>query len=245
MCPTGLPATASTSARPALTGDPPPALDFQLSVAQASNPSSLVLPETSPRYQALKDRPDSVIEISPESHSYAAEFARRIGGSNLPNSTTTVSPGSCIATTKPKPSGGALIIDYGQASTIPTSTLRGIRGHKLVSPFATPGQVDISVDVDFTALAEAALKASEGVEVHGPVEQGDWLDQMGMKERIDMLCKQAENVSPIGAESAKRIRAAATRLTEKGGGGMGRLYKVMSILPEAGGRKPVGFGGEI
>ena len=38
--------------------------------------------------------------------------------------------------------------------------------------------MDLSADVDFTALAEAALNASEGVEVHGPVEQGVFLEGM-------------------------------------------------------------------
>ena len=217
--------------------------DFQLSLAKASTPTSLVLPETSQRYKALKSRPDSVIEISPESHSYVAEFAHRIGGANQSRGFQTTD--STSRTSKPSPSGGALIIDYGPSATIPTSTLRGIKAHKLVSPFVSPGEIDISADVDFTALAEAALNASEGVEVHGPIEQGDWLELMGMKERVEMLCKNASKSGTEGEETVKRIRSAATRLVEKGGGGMGRLYKFLAITPESGGRRPVGFGGEL
>ncbi|MCJ1441427.1 MAG: hypothetical protein MMC23_001914 [Stictis urceolatum] len=243
VTPTHPPTAISTSSRPSLSSNSLNMPDFQLSLAKASTPTSLVLPETSQRYKALKSRPDSVIEISPESHSYVAEFAHRIGGANQSRGFQTTD--STSRTSKPSPSGGALIIDYGPSATIPTSTLRGIKAHKLVSPFVSPGEIDISADVDFTALAEAALNASEGVEVHGPIEQGDWLELMGMKERVEMLCKNASKSGTEGEETVKRIRSAATRLVEKGGGGMGRLYKFLAITPESGGRRPVGFGGEL
>lgn len=222
--------------------------DFQLSLAKASTPPSLLLPTLSSRYKSLLPTPGSVIEISPESCSYAAEFARRIGGSLSGPTTTQSNPYSNRQTTSPsvgksRPSGAALILDYGPSSTIPTSTLRGIRAHQLVSPFTWPGLVDISADVDFTALAEAALGASEGVEVHGPVEQGVWLERMGIREREEMLCMALEKE---GREEAKKdIRDAIERLVERGGGAMGKLYKVMAIVPERGGRKPVGFGGDV
>ncbi|MCJ1431010.1 hypothetical protein MMC27_000360 [Xylographa pallens] len=229
--------TATASPSPTSTPTPTPQLpDFQLSLAKASTPNSLVLPETSPRYKALKPYPGSVIEICPEARSYAAEFARRIGGSPLPSKTS--STNSSTQTTKPTPSGAALILDYGPSATIPTSTLRGIRAHALVSPFVSPGQVDLSADVDFTALAEAAVEASPGVEVHGPVEQGAWLERMGIRERAAMLGK------PGGVES-EVVRTSVERLVERGGGGMGRLYKVLAIVPEGGGRGVVGFGGDV
>lgn len=126
-----------------------------------------------------------------------------------------------------------------------------------MSPFSHPGQVDISADVDFTALADAALAASPGVEVHGPVEQGGWLERMGIRERSEMICnavgtagakqagKKAENEKQQ-QERTKRIRHAINRLVERGGGGMGRIYKVLAIVPENGGRRrPVGFGGDV
>ncbi|MCJ1477012.1 hypothetical protein MMC13_005683 [Lambiella insularis] len=217
----------AASPPPPTTLTPPelPPSDFQLSLATASNPSSLLLPEVSARYRALKPLPGSVIEISPEARSYAAEFARRIGGS----------PQGI----KPQPSGAALILDYGPLSTIPTSTLRGIRAHQLVSPFSLPGKVDISADVDFTALAEAAVEASAGVEVHGPVEQGAWLERMGIMERAEMLEEKK------AGDERTSVRRAVNRLVERGGGGMGRLYKVLAIVPERGGKKVVGFGGGV
>lgn len=207
--------------------------EFELTLSRAATPHSLYLPEISPRYRALKCTPDSLIEVSPESHAYAQEFARRIGGSK--------------DEPKEKPSGAALILDYGPADTIPTNSLRGIRAHKRVSPLSAPGLVDLSADVDFVALAEAALGASPRVEVHGPVEQGDFLMAMGIRERAEMLVKALGAGGKGGDEDKKKsVEGAWKRLVDRGGSGMGKVYKAMAILPESGGRRrPVGFGGDV
>lgn len=226
--------------------------DFQLTLAKASNPTSLVLPETSPRYRHLKSQPGSCIEVSPESSRYVQDFARRIGGKRGPSAPTSASTSrktdttsgsmrSAQATRQRQPSGAALIIDYGPSSTVPVNTLRGIRAHRRVSPFVSPGEVDLSADVDFTALAEAAINASEGVEVYGPVEQGVWLIQMGIRERARQLLAAAKDES-----KRKEMELGWKRLVEGGPGGMGKIYKVLAVVPESGGRRrPVGFGGDI
>ena len=148
---------------------------------------------------------------------------------------------------KSEPSGAALILDYGHLDIIPANTLRGIRSHKHTSPFSSPGLVDLSADVDFTALAEAAISASEGIEVHGPVEQGYWLESVGIRERAQILSKAIDKEATEGSEEKKRgIKQSVERLIERGGGGMGRIYKAMAIVPEGGGqRRPVGFGGNV
>ncbi|OAL38308.1 hypothetical protein AYO20_02367 [Fonsecaea nubica] len=231
--------------------DPEP--DFQLTLAKASTPSSLVIPER-PRYRPLKAQVSSRVEVSPESSRYIQDFARRIGGNEVPPAT--------LARGKPKqgladvpqrkPSGAALIIDYGPLDTVPVNSLRAIRKHKIISPFVYAGDADISADVDFGALADAALEASPGVEVHGPVEQGTWLMQLGIKERAERLLNELDKkAGTTGAEEAveKRRREAEMgwrRLVEGGPKGMGKAYKVMTILPENGGRRrPVGFGGSV
>jgi SAM-dependent MidA family methyltransferase len=201
--------------------------EFQLTLSKSSTPHSLYLPEISPRYQALKSTPDSLIEISPESHAYAQEFAERIGGTKAAPKT---------------PSGAAIILDYGPADAIPVNSLRGIREHKRVSPLSSPGLVDLSADVDFVALAETALGASPGVEVHGPIEQGTFLLGMGIKERAEMLIKGLGS----DVEKKKRVESSWQRLVDRGGSGMGKVYKAMAIVPESGGkRRPVGFGGDV
>lgn len=153
---------------------------------------------------------------------------------------------------KPTPSGAALILDYGTRDTVPVNTLRGIKEHRSVSPFSQPGLVDISADVDFLALAEAAINSSEGVEVHGPVEQASFLEAMGIKERAEQLVKKAtrnEDGKEDGneAEKRKRIESGWKRLVDRGPSGMGKVYKAMAIVPHIPGakRRPVGFGGDV
>jgi SAM-dependent MidA family methyltransferase len=209
-----------------LQGETP--AEFQLILSSTPTRHSRYLPETSSRYRKLKQTPDSVVEICPDASIYASDFAARIGGSpTYP---------------KARPSGAALILDYGTSDTIPINSLRGIRQHRLVNPFTAPGLVDLSADVDFTALADAATLASEGVEVHGPVPQGDFLELMGIRERAEMLTKKP-GLEPSAVEN---ITKAWKRLVDRGPGGMGKTYKVLAILPENDGRRrPVGFGGDV
>ncbi|XP_044718058.1 putative s-adenosyl-L-methionine-dependent methyltransferase domain-containing protein [Hirsutella rhossiliensis] len=203
-----------------------PLAEFQLILSSGTTRHSRYLPESSPRYRKLKQTPDAVIEICPDASLHAADFATRIGGSPKHP--------------KPDAKGAALVLDYGTADTVPVNSLRGIRHHRLVSPFSSPGLVDLSADVDFTAIAESATRASRGVEVHGPVPQADFLELMGIRERTKMLTQGAET----GA--AENIDKAWRRLVDRGPNGMGKVYKALAILPENDGRRrPVGFGGDV
>ncbi|KAI1805663.1 DUF185 domain-containing protein [Daldinia bambusicola] len=225
--------------------DPVP--EFQLTLSPSVTRHAQYLPESSPRYKALKSIPGALIEVCPDSSMYAADFATRIGG---PPSTSTTSPSP--SPPKPHPSGAALIIDYGPTSTIPANSLRGIRRHRRVSPFSSPGLVDLSADVDFGAVVEAATRASPGVECHGPVDQAYFLEAMGVRQRAEMLAKKLLSAGAgagagAGAEEkAKEIERSWMRLVDRGPNGMGKIYKVLAILPENDGRRrPVGFGGDV
>ncbi|KAK2731784.1 hypothetical protein FQN57_003164 [Myotisia sp. PD_48] len=209
--------------------------EFRLSLAKSATPASLVMPEMSPRYQAMRSTRGSTIEISPESHAYIQEIARRIGGPANDSNQGGISPSIC------KPAGAALILDYGPASNIPINSLRGIKSHKIVSPFTSPGKVDLSVDVDFTALAEAALNASPEVEVYGPTEQGSFLQSLGIEERAAQLLRTVKDQS-----QKNQLELGWKRLVSRSGGGMGGIYKAMAIVPGSEGkRRPVGFGGQV
>ncbi|KAL2018902.1 hypothetical protein VTK56DRAFT_10269 [Thermocarpiscus australiensis] len=226
---------ASLNTPPSQSRDTPPP-DFQLTLAKSPTRHSLYLPESSPRYRAIKSAvgPGALLEICPDASLYASDFAARIGGSPQHP--------------KPTPSGAALILDYGPGDgTVPTNSLRGIRRHRRVSPFAEPGLTDLSADVDFAALAEAATRASDGVEVHGPVEQGTFLELMGIRERAAALAAQAARAGPDEArKKAADVERAWKRLVDRGPGGMGKVYKALAILPEnEGRRRPVGFGGDV
>ncbi|KAK7552074.1 S-adenosyl-L-methionine-dependent methyltransferase [Phyllosticta citricarpa] len=259
VAPTPLTSTHASLNTPTSLRDHTPVPDFQLILSKGPTPHSMYLPHTSPRYSALQNTPESVIEISPESTAYASDFAIRIGGSPATSSKKSSgamgsqSSGSMnTLSTKSQPSGAALILDYGTASTIPTNSLRGIRGHKAVSPFALPGEVDISADVDFTALAESAINASPNVEVHGPVDQSHFLESMGIRERAQMLLKHAEGQTGVTEDEKRqfqeRIDAGWKRLVDRGPNGMGKLYKALAIVPyrpDSAVRRPVGFGGDV
>lgn len=231
-------------------------LEFELTVSKSPTPHSLCLPTISKRYKDLENTVDAIIEISPESLSYINDFAERIGGSNPANSPQkkiqdSLAPesqniASCKQSrlfTKPHPSGAALILDYGPLDTIPANSLRGIRAHRQTSPFQSPGLIDLSADVDFFALAESALGASPGIEVHGPVEQSFFLSTMGIKERAGRLIQGA-----MDDETKRRLESSWRRLVDIGPNGMGKTYKAMAIVPhknEGPLRRPVGFGGDI
>ena len=270
--------TTTTTRHPPPARSPAPTADdradeteeFTLTLAKASTPNSLIMPSRA-RYRHLQHHPGSRVEISPDSHRYMADIARRIGGGSggpsAPSSSSSPSsspPPTSTPHHTPRSGGAALIIDYGPSSsspdrTIPTNTLRAIKAHRvLASPFVTPGAADLSADVDFGALADAALEASEGVEVHGPIGQGSWLGIMGGWERVESLVKLGggggggEGEDGVGGEGERRrkrreeIETAWRRLVETGPGGMGQVYKVMAVVPECGGRRrPVGFGGEV
>ena len=202
--------------------------EFQLILSAGTTRHSRYIPESSPRYRKLKQVSGSLVEVCPDASLYATDFASRIGGSDKHP--------------KPKPSGAALILDYGTSDTVPVNSLRGIRHHRLVNPLSSPGLVDLSADVDFTAIAETAVSASRGVEVHGPIPQGDFLELMGIRQRAEMLTR----TPGLSKEQVEAIDKAWKRLVDRGPNGMGKVYKALAILPENNGRRrPVGFGGDI
>lgn len=194
----------------------PKDVKFHVTIAPKKT-TAAYLPQNSPRHNALPV--GSRVEISPETLTYSKKIRD-------------------IITSNQKKQGAALFVDYGPAETIPINTFRGIRDHKIVSPFEKPGSVDLSADVDFGAIKELMLNLG-GVAVHGPVEQGDWLNELGMGYRAQMLMETVKT-----EEERDKIKKSYLRLVEKGGSGMGKIYKFMGIVPEDG-KKLVGFGGDL
>lgn len=187
---------------------------FFLTTSKDVTPMAHVVSKSHTRYEKLGV--GSKVEVCPEGWDVAEQLAQIVH----------------------KSGGAALVVDYGPADTIPVETLRAIKDHRIVSPFQTPGDADLSTDVDFQGLKIAAQE-SHAVDVFGPVEQGDWLHQLGIGARATALA----NAQPDDA-GKKRIAQAYNRLVERGGGAMGKVYKVMSIVPQ-GSPAPVGFGGGL
>ncbi len=115
--------------------------------------------------------------------------------------------------------GGALIIDYGHMQSGFGDTLQAVRNHKYWPPLASPGRADLTVHVDFEAIARGAIDS--GVKVHGPVTQGQFLDRLGLALRIEMLCKGKT------AEEVAKIQAGASRIAASNQ--MGEIFKVLCI----------------
>ncbi|KAI9890150.1 MAG: hypothetical protein M1814_004431 [Vezdaea aestivalis] len=217
----------------------PPTPDFQLVLSKHQTGHAQYLPHQSSRYKPLLNISDATIEISPESLSAMWSIAEHIGGVSPLKRPPGAGKGPSKVPDSPlpksQPSGAALIIDYGSAETVPVNSLRGIRAHRHTSPFERAGETDLSADVDFGALVETALKASKGVEAHGPVEQGAWLENMGIRELAKIL----------KGKGAKGVDEALDRLVGRERAGMGKVYKVLSVVPERNGVPPVGFGGDV
>lgn len=114
--------------------------------------------------------------------------------------------------------GAALFIDYGHDEPRLGSTLQAVRAHRMVDPFASPGEADLTAHVDFSALA--AIAQSRGVRWLGTVEQGRFLRLLGIEARTEALVATAP-------DQADAIQAACERLI--GEGQMGILFKVMGL----------------
>jgi NADH dehydrogenase [ubiquinone] 1 alpha subcomplex assembly factor 7 len=114
--------------------------------------------------------------------------------------------------------GAAILIDYGYAEHAAGDTLQAVHAHAYADPFARPGTSDLTAHVDFSALASAAR--AEGAIVAGPVDQGTWLEALGLSARATMLAK----ASPA---RAAEIESARARLADAGQ--MGTLFKALAI----------------
>ncbi|RKP32738.1 hypothetical protein METBISCDRAFT_29342 [Metschnikowia bicuspidata] len=183
-------------------------MEFHLTASIRETPSS-VIPTVRNR---LKNLPiGSRIEVCADAEFYMKRIVELVRGSN----------------------GAALIVDYGPADEVPLNSLRGIYKHKFVSPFYKPGEVDLSIDVDFGNLK---VLAGNKVAAFGPAEQGDWLHEMGIGHRFDQLIKAANLMA-----NKELLYESYLRLTSKEERGMGKIYKFLALMPP-GSAKPAGFG---
>lgn len=122
--------------------------------------------------------------------------------------------------------GALLAIDYGYAEKQMGETLQAVRGHAYTDPLLAPGESDLSVHVDFPALANAARAA--GASVYGPVPQGIFLSRLGIAQRAEVLKRNAN------AAQAAAIDAALARLALPGpvagpNASMADLFKALAV----------------
>jgi NADH dehydrogenase [ubiquinone] 1 alpha subcomplex assembly factor 7 len=127
--------------------------------------------------------------------------------------------------------GAALIADYGHTQPGLGETLQAVSKHKYADVLEEPGLRDITAHVDFGTLGTVAGK---NVAIAGPVTQGQFLIALGIEARAQKL---AENAT---AKQQEDIMTALCRLIAPRE--MGRLFKVMALMPKDGMLKPAGFG---
>lgn len=190
-----------------LVGLAPDGTTFRFHLGPASPLLAHLLPPAL-REAGPEDLPDgAVVEVSPAGQWVAAEIGRRLAADG----------------------GAALIVDYGHTTARSGITLQAVRGHRRWDVLRAPGEADLTAHVDFDSLAAAA--AAEGATRLEPVEQGLFLERLGIGARAERLSAQA------GPEQAAAIRSAHARLTAPAE--MGQLFKVLALchgaeLPLAG-----------
>jgi NADH dehydrogenase [ubiquinone] 1 alpha subcomplex assembly factor 7 len=138
----------------------------------------------------------AIIETCPAAAAIVEEIARRLAAQG----------------------GAALVIDYGRTSLAHGSSLQALRAHAKIDPFACPGEADLTAHVDFSVLPGIARAA--GARWMGTVEQGAFLNALGLGARVQALGRAA----PAKADA---VRAAAYRLSAPEA--MGALFKVMGL----------------
>lgn len=114
----------------------------------------------------------------------------------------------------------ALFIDYGHARSAHGETLQAVKDHRFVDPLAEPGEADLTAQVDFEALAGAALSA--GLAASPVSTQRDFLFRLGLAPRAEALVR----VNPAAFDT---IRAGAERLVDPSPAGMGALFKAITL----------------
>jgi len=139
----------------------------------------------------------SIMEIAPAREALAHTIAQRLAAQR----------------------GAALLIDYGPLVSGLGDTLQAVRDHKKVDPLAEPGLADLTTHVDFAALA--AIARTAGVQTHGPVPQGIFLQRLGIMARAATLMQKAT------PQQAAALGNAIGRLIEPEQ--MGTLFKVLAL----------------
>lgn len=183
---------------------------FHLVTAPTWTVASKIIPESHKRYRELPEW--SKIEVCPDAWDVANQMGRLVAKG-----------------------GAAFIVDYSVKPGVPVNTLRGIRDHQICSPFEEPGKVDLSADVDFTAIGIASRsKNREHVSAFGPINQATWLKNMGIEMRTEKLMDGKQEYIK------KRIESQYKRLVDVGVNGMGKIYKAFFLTHSSHGY-PVGF----
>lgn len=118
-----------------------------------------------------------------------------------------------------KHGGAAAIIDYGYTVPEGISTLDAWSRHRFTDVLAAPGKVDVTADVDFSALR--CISEQQGARVIGVIDQGDFLNDLGIKDRARAL------INRVSRKKADRIMSDLHCLTSPSQ--MGTRFKILVL----------------
>ncbi|MBN9026941.1 MAG: class I SAM-dependent methyltransferase [Rhizobiales bacterium] len=159
-----------------------------------------------------------VFGLRPDAHVDGADD-RAPEGSLVETASISAAIMATLATRLVQFGGAFLAIDYGHAESGYGDTLQALRQHRFDAPLAHPGEADLTVHVDFAALARAAR--ANGATASAVWTQGDFLLALGLVERAGRLGAGKD------AAAQDAIRAAVERLA--GPAAMGTLFKVLCV----------------
>lgn len=117
--------------------------------------------------------------------------------------------------------GAALVIDYGRRDFDAGDSLVAIEAQAKADPLVSPGEADLTADVDFAALG-AALRRG-GAAVAGPIAQRSLLLRLGIEARREALLAAAP------PPAADEIRRGIARLIEPAE--MGTVFLALAAAP--------------
>ncbi|MEO1206294.1 MAG: SAM-dependent methyltransferase [Pseudomonadota bacterium] len=120
----------------------------------------------------------------------------------------------------PWPKFAALFVDYGHETPAIGDTLQAVRRHHFEHPLTSPGEADLTTQVDFAAVVERARGHRDGVEADGPVTQAEFLGRLGILQRTSKLMA-------MNPDKAPEIEAGVMRLMAPNG--MGTRFKVIGF----------------
>lgn len=143
------------------------------------------------------DDPRNHIEVSPVSGVVVMELAKRIA----------------------EEGGFSLITDYGHNGE-KADTFRAFKDHKQHDALKDPGTADLTADVDFAYLRKMA---EPNARAFGPVTQTEFLHNMGIIARLQMLMKNC-----VDEENARTLISQYQMLTDPQK--MGTRFKFMALL---------------
>ncbi len=145
-----------------------------------------------------------------------AEFAEAPPGAIVETSSEARALGHLVGGLVRRRKGAALFIDYGEERGL-GDTLQAVRAHRKESPFALPGEADLTCHADFRSLLAAARGAGAAIRFR---TQGEFLLALAAKQRAEGLAQaNPQEAEAIGRQLDRLVR------TDQ----MGALFKAAAI----------------